>query len=208
MKKIFAILVFGLMSLMTLTSCEDKFIYDDDKSFLPIGYNAKSPEDDDEEHISSTLLILGIHGLVFDEIEKSDWRIVTQSMYAFRGNQPLTLEETMIDITDTWSKITNIHTNYGDIPVTFGNMNVNYQYMGENIELEPIDGLSLHVRIEQTGLATDPLFMQHGKVVFHLLVGLCPVAVHEVNFLVLGENNTDGYTVEDWEETEPVTINL
>jgi len=221
MKKIFALLVFGLMSLLTFTSCEDYFTYDDDKAFLPCAYEAKSSSDETE---AKTLLILGINGLVFDEIEKSDWKIMTNTSYLFRGKQPLTLMENNIITVENKNRMLNIDTNYGNLPIAFGNMNVYYQYMGQQVDLDPVEGFHLLVKVKAEKEIKDPFYAQSGKLTFTLMAGYCPVKIHEVEFLVLedgidengeqeqkqgqSQGQQEGLSVEDWEETEPVDIQL
>ena len=159
MKKIFAFLVCGLMSLLTLTSCDDRFTYDADKVFMPCAYEVKGPSSGEE--VSSTLLILGVNGLVFDEVEKSDWKIMTNSNYMFEGNQPFTLLSDKIMTIENKNQMMNIPTNYGNLSIAFGNMNVSYQYMGQDVDLDPLEGFQLKVTIEVKGEMKEPFFVCH-----------------------------------------------
>lgn len=187
MKKIFYVWFFGLMSLLTMSSCEDKFTYDAEKNFMPIEYAAKLPVGD--EGVATTLLVKGVKELVFDEIEKSDWRIITQANISFRGKEPLNVISTSFAIEEDDPQLMHVASNYGDIPVTFGNTMVTYNYMGQEVVLQPENGMHFSVVKEEKERFEEPFFYQKGKLVFRLMVGYVVVKVHEVDFSIIDEDS-------------------
>lgn len=191
MEKKSLLLLIGLMSLISLSSCDDKLIYDDENHFVPILYSAKMIEG--EEVVSTTLQIKGLHNLVFDEIEKTDWKIITPAEFYVRGHEPLAISQELIPVTDglMW-----IQSNYGDIPVTIGNSKVTYEYMGETMELDPQGGLNLMIHLTVKSCSEDRPFLQYGTIDFALLVGYLPVKIHSINFIVADENGMGNGTGE------------
>lgn len=187
MKKILFLLL-GLMSLVGLSSCEDEFTYDSEKNFLPIGYMPKSPtqqelEGDEELKEVTTFQILGMRGLVFDEVEKSDWRIISPAEIDLDGTEPLKIEEKAIEI-DDFDTLLDIDTNYGGIPITFGNAKLTYQYMNQEMELIPLDDVWLTVNLIEKNCQKDPFFFQSGEIEFDLLIGYTLIKRHKINFFV------------------------
>jgi hypothetical protein len=180
-----AIMALGLMSLLALSSCEDKFSYIGENQFLPIGYQMKSPEKYDEE--SSTVQVMGIKKLIFDEFEKSDWKIVTQPNVIIRGDHPLEFSKKIYKIEDI-NDILDLDTNFEEkIPLAFTNTLVTYQYLGEETILEPLDeeGFLLQVSVEEEKRVDDgQIFTQVGYIVYRLMVGYVPVKIHKQPFVV------------------------
>lgn len=194
-KNLLFISLIGLM--LSLSGCDDKFMMEDDKNFTPIMYEAKRPETLGEE--STTLMIKGVEDLVFDEIEKTDWKIITKYHVEFRGDQPLKFEDDddgdgFVDYNVVSDALSTIPTNYGDIVLTFDKLKVTYNYLGNETELQPDGGLKLVVDIEELQRSDEPLFMQSGNVVFRLCVGAFPVKIHKLPFFVYA-NDED---VEKW----------
>lgn len=223
MKKIF-LLVLGLMSLVVLSSCEDSFSYYDENEFIPLAYTAKISATDDSDALvtADTLEILGVRGLVFDYIEKTDWKIITPSKAIFRGNKSLSIDESLTPI--NVKRITEIKTNYDEsIPITFGNTDVRYTYRGQLLELEPLDGFNLSVKIEVTHRSEEPFFVEYGNIVYILMADLIPVKVHRQEYFILdkdvqddeldnldNDNNNDnsGFNVEEWEDGGTYNVTL
>lgn len=190
--------VIGLMSLIATTSC-DKITFNDDGEFMPVGYIVKSPdsEADISSGVVSTLQIMGIRGLVFDEVEKSDWKIITQPEVAFKGETRLEFEENPIEI--ELKGITELLTNFDeDISIAFGNTTVFYTYMGNQVELEPIDKVYLSVKIDEKQLSQKPYFLQYGYIIYTLQIGYVPVKIHKQPFMVTSQNSPYW----DWVENE------
>lgn len=188
MKKIL-FLVYGLMSLVVLLlSCEDEFYYDDTKNFLPSYYKVKGFESSD------TLEIVGIHDLVFDEIEKTDWKIISQSHTDFTGSDSLVLTKSLYEIEDE-APLLEIETNFGTIPVTLTNLEVTYEYMGQllKLSLHPNSKMLLFVSVEKVyTFNQNGKFIQSGYIDYTLLVGYVPVTKHRQTYAVTNiakENN-------------------
>ena len=201
MKNLF-VLVFGLMSLLTFTSCDDKFTYDDENQFKPYGYTAKLQDSeitDENVIISKTLEIKGVRGLVFDTIEKDDWKIITQSDFSAKGTAPLKIAETEIKI-DNPDIIIDLHSNYGDIPVTFDNVKVTYMYRGQLMELRPIEGLRLLIKIEDINRKYEPIFFHYGYIRYVLCVGHIPVKIHRQTFIIMDEDNLGDVVLPDLDQ--------
>jgi len=184
MKKIIYFFVIGLMSLITM-SCEDHLIYDAENNFLPIMYDAKSPENMEDE--VSSLLILGVEGLVFDQIEKSDWKIITKESSGFIGDKPLEIVGSPFILEEKGAELLEIRTNYESIPITFGNTTVTYEYMGKPVELMPSENLNVSVIIEELSRQESPFFAQYGNIVYKLRVGVVTVKIHKQRFLVCSD---------------------
>ena len=196
-KDVFFISLIGLMS--ALSSCDDHFTMDEEKSFTPVMYAAKTPEVLGQE--STTLLIKGIEDLVFDEIEKDDWKIITQYRIGIRGNQSLQIgEDLQYKIED--DGFISIPTNYDDILVTFDKLKVTYFYLGKETELMPEGGLNLMVDIEETQKEDDPIFFQTGYIVFRLCVGSFPVKIHKLPFAVYATDEEIDKWIKELEEKE------
>ena len=183
------ILLLGLISLVGLSSCEDKFTYDKEKSFVPIGYSPKVPKISGTEDVLSevtTLQVLGLEGLVFDEIEKTDWKIITPSEFSVKGKEPLSIGNNVLEF---GMKIPNslleIGTNYGALPVVFGNTTVSYQYAKQDIELDPLDEVRLLINIKESERQETPTFFQYGELEFVLTIGDLPIKRHSINFFVI-----------------------
>lgn len=185
-------LVFGLMSLITMSSCDDKITFNDDPEFLPVGYVVKSPQDTEELASGelNTLQIMGIGGLVFDEIQKDDWKIITQNQIYFKGNTPLEFDNNVTEIKNLKGLI-DLPTNYDDISVAFGNTSVTYTYLGNQVELEPLEKVSLSISIQEEGTSAEPYFSQYGYIIYTLDIGYLPVKVHKQPFIILSGNNPD-----------------
>ena len=202
MKKIFC-WVFGLIGLITMGSCEDSFTMDEEKSFTPVMYAAKEPEVLGE--VATTLLIKGVGDLVFDEIEKTDWKIITRYHVKFRGEKPLELEDDDDrdgSVTYTVKEaLSTIPTNYeDDILLTFDKTKVTYTYLGSEIELVPDGGLKLMVNIEEKNREEEPLFLQTGNIVFRLCVGYLPVKIHKLPFAVYSSDEKIDEWIKEQEE--------
>jgi len=183
------ILLLGLISLVGLSSCEDKFIYDKEKEFVPIGYLPKEPKvtdiKDDLGEIS-TFQIMGLRGLVFDEVKKDDWKVITQSDLNLSGTEPLKLEQNIFELGMKFptSSALEIATNYGEIPVAFANTTLIYQYMGHDIELPPLNEVRLTVIIKENERKETPYFFQYGELEFVLTIGYLPIKRHSINFFI------------------------
>lgn len=187
-KKIF-FWVCGLMSLLTLSSCEDKITFNEGGEFLPIGYTIKTPENLDEFKEMTTLQIMGIKGLIFDTVEKSDWKIITWDQAVFNGSEPLEFYSNNIEI-ENLKGFVNVPTNYGDIPVAFGNTDVEYTYLGEQVKLQPLETFRLFVKVELEGESSDESkskdgpFIQYGHIVYTLSLGNVPIKTHKHQLLI------------------------
>lgn len=195
MKK--SLFFFSLMGLMLLLSgCDDSFMMDDNKNFTPIMYEAKKPEILGGE--ATTLLIKGIEDLVFAEIEKTDWKVITRYNLEHRGERPLELIDDDGDGSLCYmvnaDALYSIPTNYGDILVTFDNIKVTYSYLGNEIELIPDGGLKLYVDYEEINREVEPLFLQSGNIVFRLCIGSFPVKIHKLPFCIYSSDEA----VEKW----------
>lgn len=196
MKKIMFLI--GLIGLiLVVTSCDDKFTIDEEKSFTPIMYAAKAPDVLGEE--ATTLLIKGIEGLVFDEVEKTDWKIITRYHIGIRGNQPLQIKEGISYDVDGYG-LMEISSNYDDILVTFDKIKVTYDYLGKETELKPEGGLRLLVDLEELQREDEPIFLQTGNIVFRLCVGSYPVKIHKLPFAVYATDEEIEKWIKEQEE--------
>ncbi len=199
-KMVFIISLIGLVLLPI--SCEDSFTMDEEKNFMPIMYEAKTPEVLGEE--AKILLIKGIGDLVFDEIEKTDWKIITRYHVEFRGSRPLQL----LDDDDNDGYVTymvkdalsSIPTNYEELLLTYDKLKVTYNYLGIEAELRPDGGLKLVVDIEELKREEEPLFMQSGNIVFRLCVGSLPVKIHKLPFGVFATDEEVDKWIKEQEE--------
>lgn len=187
MKKILFLLL-GLMSLVGLSSCEDEFTYDNSKNFLPVGYLPKTPAKEEiGENLNfevTTFQVLGMRGLVFDEFEKSDWRIISPASISIRGTKPLTLQERVYTITSD-DPLLEVETNYESIPVTIGNAKVTYSYMGQELELQPLEDMKLTVSLKEDIRKEEPYFIQYGSVEFTLSIAYLQIKKHSINYLIV-----------------------
>ncbi len=190
MQKILFLLL-GLMSLVGLSSCEDKFVYNEE--FDPLGYLPKMPplDDDDPKSITqevTTLQILGPKGLVVDQIEKDDWKIITPASLSFRGTEPLQLEKRVFEFEEDIPRtIMEVNTNYAGetIPIAFGNTKVVYQYMGQDVELIPLGDVRLIFNIVEIDRKQGEYFAQFGEIEISLLIDYLVVKKHTISFIVL-----------------------
>ena len=192
MKRILFLLL-GLMSLVGLSSCEDKFVYDEEKEFIPLGYLPKRPplDDEDPESITrevTTLQILGPKGLVVDQIEKDDWKIITPASLSFRGTEPLQLEKRVFEFEEDIPRaIMDVNTNYAGetIPIAFGNTKVMYQYMGQDVELIPLGDVRLIFNVVEKDRRQGEYFTQFGDIEISLMIDYLVVKKHTISFVVL-----------------------
>jgi hypothetical protein len=192
-KSLFFISLMGLMLL--LSGCDDSFMMDDSKTFTPIMYEAKQPETLGTE--ATTLMIKGVEDLVFDEIEKTDWKIITRYHLEYRGDHPLELtddDDDYICYDVNGDALFSIPTNYGEIVVTFDKIKVTYNYLGNEVELMPDGGLKLYVNVEEEKREDDPFFLQIGNIVFQLCVGSFPVKIHKLPFCVYANDEV----IDNW----------
>ena len=189
------------MSLVgLLSSCEDKFVYDEEQNVVPLQYSAKIYDLDEDTKESTTLQIKGLYGLVFEEIEKTDWKIITPAEFVGKGHEPLKLIKNLVPLTD--DGLIFVATNYGNIPLMIANTRVTYNYMGEEIELSPEGGLSLMVKISEDKLFDERPFLQYGNIEFVLMVGGVPVKIHSLKFMVIDENGMNSDLIEDNDEND------
>lgn len=189
------ILLLGLISLVGLSSCEDKFTYDKEKEFIPVGYSPKVPKISGTEDVLSevtTLQVLGLKGLVFDEIEKADWKIITPSEFSVKGKEPLSIGDNVFEFgMEIPNSLFEIETNYGALPVALGNTTVSYQYAGQDIELDPLGEVRLTVIIKENERKETPYFFQYGELEFVLSIDYMPIKRHSINFFVMDQSIID-----------------
>ena len=195
------ILLLGLISLVGLelfSSCEDKFIYDKEKDFVPIGYLPKEPkvtETDIKDDLGeiSTFQIRGLMGLVFDEVEKNDWKIITPSEFSVKGKEPLSIGDNVFELGMKFptSSALEIVTNYGEIPVAYANTTLIYQYRGQDIELPPLGEVRLTVIIKENERKETPYFFQYGELEFILSIDYMPIKRHSINFFIIDPSIID-----------------
>lgn len=183
----------GLMSLLSLSSCDDKILYDGEANFRPEQYSAKMIVSEDEtvdkDWVATTLLIYGQRDLVFAEMEKSDWRIITKDRLSLNGKTPLELYlDEPILIKNYSSEILQIESNYGCIDCVLDNYMVTYNYLGQDVLLQPKDGLRLTVRVEELNRYNEQYFFQSGYIVFMLSVAYVPVKIHKIPFIIIDED--------------------
>ena len=137
MKQIFFLLLFGLMSLISISSCEDKLFSQDGNEFMPRGYqpkviNLEDIDEDSPKFLTTTFQVKGVKDLVISEFEKDDWRILTTDQKVYTGNEPLKLGQNRV-IIKNFNQVIDVPSNYGDIPIAFLNTVVSYDYMGQTV---------------------------------------------------------------------------
>ena len=199
MKKFSYFLLFGLMSLISLTSCEDKIITQEEPEFMPYGYQPKIPETHEfgELPIVTSFQILGYKNLVISEFEKDDWKIIVPDQFLCRGDQPLKVTNP-VEVTN-FRKVLDIPTNYEELPVAFGNTAVLYEYMGQTTMLEPIGGVMLTLTIEEEFIREHPIFLQYGYIKVRLNMAFVPIAETKIPFMVLGDASVPNW---DWDDDD------
>ena len=199
MKKFSYFLLFGLMSLISLTSCEDKIITQEEPEFMPYGYQPKIPETQEfgELPIVTSFQILGYKNLVISEFEKDDWKIIVPDQFLCRGDQPLKVTN-HVEVTN-FRKVLDIPTNYEELPVAFGNTAVLYEYMGQTTMLEPIGGVMLTLSIEEEFRREQPIFLQYGYIKVRLNMAFVPIAETKIPFMVLDNTSAPNW---DWDDDD------
>lgn len=199
MKKFSYFLLFGLMSLISLTSCEDKIITQEEPEFMPYGYQPRIPETQefDDLPIVTSFQILGYKNLVISEFEKDDWKIIVPDQFLCRGDQPLKVTNP-VEVTN-FRKVLDIPTNYEELPVAFGNTAVLYEYMGQTTMLEPIGGVMLTLTIEEEFIREHPIFLQYGYIKVRLNMAFVPIAETKIPFMVLGDTSAPNW---DWDDDD------
>lgn len=199
MKKFSYFLLFGLMSLISLTSCEDKIITQEEPEFMPYGYQPKIPETQefDDLPIVTSFQILGYKNLVISEFEKDDWKIIVPDQFLCRGDQPLKVTNP-VEVTN-FRKVLDIPTNYEELPVAFGNTAVLYEYMGQTTMLEPIGGVMLTLTIEEEFIREHPIFLQYGYIKVRLNMAFVPIAETKIPFMVLDDTSAPNW---DWDDDD------
>lgn len=199
MKKFSYFLLFGLMSLISLTSCEDKIITQEEPEFMPYGYQPKIPETQefDDLPIVTSFQILGYKNLVISEFEKDDWKIIVPDQFLCRGDQPLKVTNP-VEVTN-FRKVLDIPTNYEELPVAFGNTAVLYEYMGQTTMLEPIGGVMITLSIEEEFRREHPIFLQYGYIKVRLNMAFVPIAETKIPFMVLDDTSAPNW---DWDDDD------
>ena len=199
MKRNLVFLLFGLMSLIGISSCEDKIVTQEEPEFMPYGYQPKAPETNElgELPIVTSFQILGYKNLVISEFEKDDWKIIVPDQFLCRGNQPLKVT-TPVEVTN-FRKVLEIPTNYEELPVAFGNTTVPYEYMGQTTMLEPIGEVELFLTIEEEFKQEQPIFIQYGYIKVRLIMALAPIAETKFPFMVLGDSSDPNW---DWDDDD------
>lgn len=199
MKKFSYFLLFGLMSLISLTSCEDKIITQEEPEFMPYGYQPKIPETQefDDLPIVTSFQILGYKNLVISEFEKDDWKIIVPDHFLCRGDQPLKVTNP-VEVTN-FRKVLDIPTNYEELPVAFGNTAVPYEYMGQTTMLEPIGGVMLTLTIKERFRREQPMFLQYGYIKVRLNIAFVPIAETKIPFMVLDDTSAPNW---DWDDDD------
>ncbi len=199
MKQIFFFLLFGLMSLISLTSCEDKIVTQEEPEFVPYGYQPKAPETNEfgEIPIVTSFQILGYKNLVISEFEKDDWIIIVPDQFLCRGDQPLKVTNPML--VTNFRKVLDIPTNYEELPVAFGNTNVPYEYMGKTTMLEPLGEVELFLTIEEEFRQEQPMFLQYGYIKVRLIMAFVPIAEKKFPFMVIGDSSDPNW---DWDDDD------
>ena len=199
MKKFSYFLLFGLMSLISLTSCEDKIITQEEPEFMPYGYQPKTPKTQElgELPIVTSFRILGYKNLVISEFEKDDWKIIVPDHFLCRGDQPLKVTNP-VKVTN-FRKVLDISTNYAELPVAFGNTAVPYEYMGQTTMLEPIGGVMLTLTIKEKFRREQPMFLQYGYIKVRLNIAFVPIAETKIPFMVLGDASVPNW---DWDDDD------
>ena len=205
MKQIFFFLLFGLMSLISLSSCEDKIITQDENEFTPLGYQAKAInlEDIDEDNpkfIVTTFQVKGVKDLVISEFEKDDWKILTTDQKVYTGSEPMKLGQNRVVI-NNFNKVIDVPSNYGDIPIAFMNTVVSYDYMGQTVILKPLEEMDVTIVVEEISKEISPIFVQLGYIHITLHIGCVPIATTKVQFIIM-EDVTDKKPDWDWDDDD------
>lgn len=197
MKKFSYFLLFGLMSLISLSSCEDKIVTQTEPEFMPYGYQPKTPETEEfgELPIVNEFQILGYKNLVISEFTKDDWKIIVPDQFLCRGDQPLKVTNP-VDVTN-FRKVLDIPTNYEGLPVAFGNTTVPYEYMGQTTMLEPIGEVMLTLTIDEEFRQEHPMFLQYGYIKVRLNMVFVPIAETKIPFMVLGDASDPNWNWDD-----------
>ena len=187
------------MSLVGLSSCEDSFTYNGENEFVPLGYQPKIENldevgADDSKDVVTTFQVKGVKDLVISEFEKDDWKILTTDQKLFTGTEPIKVDQTMVVI-DSFNKVFDIPSNYGDIPIAFMNTVVTYDYMGKTMELQPLDEVYVTIVVEEVSKNESPIFTQYGYIHITLHLGYIPIARQKVQFIII-EDVSQKY---DWD---------
>ncbi|MBQ9034589.1 MAG: hypothetical protein IJ099_01335 [Alphaproteobacteria bacterium] len=203
MKKILLSLL--LMSLVGMSSC-DKLSFDPNPKFIPYGWEAVYSDDEplSADAEASKILIKGMRNIVFDEIEKTDWKIYLPSKVNYEGRQSLQLIGGITDSTTVVDAIENtlieIPTNYESIPVNLSNLTVAYDYMGESLKLPLIDDngnkvtMKLSVAIKpEFSKNKNGVFMEYGYIVFRLIANYIIVKTKKLQYVILYSETTSDY---------------
>lgn len=205
MKKFSYFLLFGLMSLISLSSCEDKIITQDENEFAPLGYQPKTInlEDIDEDNpkfLTTTFQVKGVKDLVISEFEKDDWKILTTDQKVYTGNEPMKLGQNRVVI-NNFNKVIDVPSNYGDIPIAFLNTVVSYDYMGQTVILKPLEEVDVTIVVEEISKEISPIFVQLGYIHITLHMGYVPIATTKVQFIIM-EDVTDKNPDWDWDDDD------
>lgn len=205
MKKNLVFLLFGLMSLIGISSCEDKIITQDENEFAPLGYQAKTInlEDIDEDNpnfLVTTFQVKGVKDLVISEFEKDDWKILTTDQKVYTGSEPMKLGQNRIVI-NNFNKVIDVPSNYGDIPIAFLNTVVSYDYMGQTVILKPLEEVDITIVVEEISKEISPIFVQLGYIHITLHMGYVPIATTKVQFIIM-EDITDKKPDWDWDDDD------
>ena len=201
MKKIL-FLFLGLISLVGLCSCEDKFTYISENEFIPLGYQPKVEnldEIDNTKDVITTFQIKGVKDLVIEEFEKDDWKILTTDQRLLVGNEPMKVYDRIVEV-DNFNNVIDVPTNYGTIPIAFMNTVVSHDYMGKTMILQPLGKVNITITVEEVNKQTSPIFMQYGYIHIVLHIGYVPIARQKVQFIIL-EDTTQIYGW-DWDSDE------
>ena len=205
MKRNLVFLLFGLMSLISLSSCVDKIITPDSNEFAPLGYQAKAVnlEDIDEDNpkfLTTTFQVKGVKDLVISEFEKDDWKILSTDQKVYTGNEPLKLGQNRVVI-NNFNKVIDVPSNYGDIPIAFMNTVVSYDYMGQTVILKPLEEMDVTIVVEEISKEISPIFVQLGYIHITLHIGCVPIATTKVQFIIM-EDVTDKKPDWDWDDDD------
>lgn len=170
MKKILFIAV-GLMSLLGLSSCDDKSTFIETEEFAPYCFVVKD---------ESTIQVVGYKSLIIEEMQKTDWQLYVQFSLPFTGDEPLKLKENEIDLleyNDKKSIQLDVETNlmFGDytenLSFAVSGLLQPYTYMGEEVQLMCMSQLKVKIDVEVESITEDPAepFHEKGMVVISLV---------------------------------------
>lgn len=167
MKKILIIAAVGFMSLLGMSSCDDKSEFMETEEFVPYCFMVKD---------ATTIQVVGYKSLVIEETEKTDWQLYVPFSLPFFGHEPLEIEQTEISLLDYIEKNSvqlDIKTNFGegleqDISFAVGGLLYPYTYMGQEQKLECITPLKVTLEVKVDSLSEDP-FYEKGTIVFSLI---------------------------------------